>query len=322
MPTGIRSRPWSIFSRGLRYVIGIGFLLYVFSLVPVTDVATAIRNSRPDYLLTALVVAMSLQWLIAYRLKLVVNALEVGYSTTELFAINAATRFYGLFLPGGNVTGIAVRFYKIAGPQGMYAETAVTLYSERVIATLTLCTVGLIFRALDQSAENLWVVPIMAAVLIGSLYLLAVLMGYAPLPFARLIDRGVDRVGGSTLAKIRPAVARTRELPGNILVAILGLSFLIQLLGILVFMLIALSLGWNISFVSLGWIRSGLILATMIPISISGLGLREAGALLLLGAYGGDEALAFSLLVFAVTVLFFALLGGAIEVWRLTIGNA
>ena len=322
MPTGIRSRPWRIFSRGLRYVIGIGFLLYVFSLVPVTDVATAIRSSRPDYLLTALVVAMSLQWLIAYRLRLVVNALEVGYSTTELFAINAATRFYGLFLPGGNVTGIAVRFYKIAGPQGMYAETAVTLYSERVIATLTLCTVGLTFRALDQSAENLWVVPIMAAVLIGSLYLLAVLMGYAPLPFARLIDRGVDRVGGSALAKIRPAVERTRELPSNIFVAILGLSFLIQLLGILVFMLIALSLGWNISFVSLGWIRSGLILATMIPISISGLGLREAGALLLLSAYGDDEAVAFSLLVFAVTVLFFALLGGAIEVWRLTIGNA
>jgi uncharacterized membrane protein YbhN (UPF0104 family) len=280
------------------------------------------RHSHPDYLLAALVVTISAQWLIAYRLRLVVNALDAGFSTTELFTINAATRFYGLFLPGGNVTGIALRLYRIAGAEGMYAETAVTLYSERVIATITLCTVGLIFRALDQPAGNFWVVPIMAAVLIGSLYLLALLMGYAPLPFARQIDRSVNRVGGSTLAKIRLAVERTRKLPGNIFFRILGLSFLIQLLGILVFILIALSLGWNISFVSLGWIRSGIILATMIPISISGLGLRETGALLLLGDYGSDEAVAFSLLVFTVTVLFIALLGGAIEVWRLTIGKA
>jgi uncharacterized membrane protein YbhN (UPF0104 family) len=239
----------------------------------------------------------------------------VGYSTIELFAINAATRFYGLLLPGGNVTGIAVRFYKIAAPDGMYAETAVTLYSERVIATITLCTVGLIFRALDQTAENFWLVPILAAVLLGSLYLLALLMGYAPLPLAGL----VDRIGGSTIAKLRLAVERTRDLPGNLFIVILALSFLIHLIGMLIFMIIALSLGWNISFVSMGWIRSGLILATMIPISISGLGLREAVALLLLGAYGADEAVAFSLLVFTVTLLFFALVGGVIEMRRVTI---
>ena len=311
-----------MFFRSLRYAIGIALLVYVFSLVPVADVSSAMRRSRPDYLLAALVVAISLQLLIAYRLRLVVNALGVRYSTAELFAINAATRFYGLFLPGGNVTGIAVRFYKIAGAKGMYAETALTLYSERLIATISLCAIGLIFRALDRLADDFWVVPIMIAMLIGSLYLLAVLMGYAPLSFARLIDRCVARVDGSALTRIRLAVERTRELPGSIFATILGLSFIIHLLGIFTFLLIAWSLGWNISYVSLGWIRSGLILVTMIPISISGLGLRESGALLLLGAYGDDEAVAFSLLVFAVTVLFFALLGGVIEGWRVTFGES
>jgi len=303
-------------------VIGIGLLVYVFSLVPLADVTAAMRSSRADFLLAALVVAIGLQWLIAYRLRLVVNALGVRYSTADLFAINAATRFYGLFLPGGNVTGIAVRFYKIAGTQGMYAETALTLYSERVIATISLCAVGLIFWTLDRPADHFWVAPVMVTVLIGSLYLLAVLMGYAPLPFATLIDRVFARVDVSALARFRLAVERTRELPGSIFAAIFGLSFVIHLLGILTFLLIALSLGWNISYVSLGWIRSALVLVTMIPISISGLGLRESGALLLLGAYGDNEAVAFSLLVFAVTVLFFALLGGAIEGWRVAFGEA
>jgi uncharacterized protein (TIRG00374 family) len=302
-----------LISRSIRYAIGIGLLVYIFSLVPLVDVFAAIRRSRPDYLLAALFVAITLQWLVAYRLRRVVNALGGSYSTAELFGINAATRFYGLFLPGGNVTGIAVRFYKIGSTRGMYAETALTLYSERVIATISLCAIGLIFWAMDQPAAPFWVMQVMGVVLLGSLYLLAVLMGVMPLLFAKLIDRGMTRVGGSVMTKVRRAVEQFRELPRSILIVVVSLSFVIHLLGICTFLLIAMSLGWSISFVSLGWIRSGLILATMIPISISGLGLREAAALLLLGTYGDDEAVAFSLLVFAITVLVFSLLGGVIE---------
>ena len=116
---------------------------------------------------------------------------------------------------------------------------------------------------------------------------------------------------------MRQATLRTRELPKQIFVRLFGLSVVIHLLGILCYVLIACSLGWDISYISMGWSRSGLILATMIPISISGLGLRETAALLLLGAFGADEAVAFALLVFGITVLFFGSLGGIVEAWRL-----
>jgi uncharacterized membrane protein YbhN (UPF0104 family) len=279
-------------------------------------------RSRTDFLIAALTLSIGVQWLIAFRLRLAVNALGSPFSTAQLFGINAATRFYGLFLPGGNVTGIAIRFYKVAREHRTYAETAVSLYAERVIATVSLCGVGLLFWLIERPVDHLWTGPFIGIALLGSLYLLAVLLGRAPLPFVRYVDRGLSRFGGSTLDRLRVAVERTRELPRRLLLTILVLSIAIHLLGIFTFLLIAQSLGWDASYLTMGWIRSVLILVTMIPISVSGLGLRESGALLLLGAYGNDEAVAFSLLVFAVTVMFFGLIGGVVEARRLAFNRA
>ena len=67
-----------------------------------------------------------------------------------------------------------------------------------------------------------------------------------------------------------------------------------------------------------------MIIATMIPISVSGLGLREGASLLLLGGYGiaAEQIVAFSLLVFTVSVVFVGLLGGFLEVRRLWSGSS
>ena len=76
----------------------------------------------------------------------------------------------------------------------------------------------------------------------------------------------------------------------------------------------------NISIASIGWIRSLVVLITMIPISISGMGLREGSFIFILGTYGvGEEtAFAYSLLIFAVTRIFPGLLGGLFELKNLT----
>jgi hypothetical protein len=53
----------------------------------------------------------------------------------------------------------------------------------------------------------------------------------------------------------------------------------------------------------------------MIPISISGLGVREGALLFLLKPYGvwGEEALALSLIIFGITVLLIGAIGGLLE---------
>ncbi len=65
-----------------------------------------------------------------------------------------------------------------------------------------------------------------------------------------------------------------------------------------------------------------MILVTLLPITIAGLGVREVAALLLLQHYGvtPDIAIAFSMLVFATTIFGIGLLGGLTEAWRFTLG--
>ncbi|MFW2403914.1 MAG: lysylphosphatidylglycerol synthase transmembrane domain-containing protein [Gammaproteobacteria bacterium] len=298
----------------LRYLLAAIILGCLFLVVPFSDVVAVMRTARPEYLLVALGFSLLSQWLIAVRLRLVVQALGVDFSTTDLFSINAATRFYGLFLPGGNVTGIAVRFYKMSGGNGEHAVTAVTLFSERVVATLTLCLVGLMFWWLEEPQGMAWLALVMLAGVLATTLLLLLLMGHVSLP----VSLSVDREGrlGRALSRIRDAIQLTRALPKQTLLVVFALSVLIHLVSVLAFLTIALSMGMNMSFVTMGWIRSGLILAAMIPVSVSGVGLRELAAIILFEGFSNEAAVAFAIMVFVVTVLVFGLFGGAVEARR------
>lgn len=102
-----------------------------------------------------------------------------------------------------------------------------------------------------------------------------------------------------------------------------ALSIVAQLLGIASFVCIASSLQLDLGLFAIGWSRSVMILVSMIPLSIAGLGLREGASLLTLPALGvsPETAVAFALLVTAVTVIGPAMIGGALEVARLLMAS-
>ena len=116
------------------------------------------------------------------------------------------------------------------------------------------------------------------------------------------------------LAKLFEAANEFSNLSMQDLLYILIISFAGHVLGIVVFYLFAVSINIDISFINLGWIRSFLLLLLMLPISFSGIGVREGSLVLILNNYGvlPEKALALSLLLLARTVIF-GLIGGAIE---------
>ena len=90
------------------------------------------------------------------------------------------------------------------------------------------------------------------------------------------------------------------------------------MLGAAAFLCLASALAIPGDLFAWGLIRAAVILVTMMPVSVAGLGIRDISLVYLLGFYGvgGDHALALASLVFFVTVLFVALLGGVSEVLR------
>jgi uncharacterized protein (TIRG00374 family) len=75
-------------------------------------------------------------------------------------------------------------------------------------------------------------------------------------------------------------------------------------IGIFSFWIVGLALGVELSFLTIGWIRVVLHAIMSLPISLSGIGVREGSLVLLLAEYGvsGADAVALAFLLFVVNL--------------------
>lgn len=309
----------------MRIVVAVAVLGYLVTRIDVAHVWTSMRVAPPAALVEALAVWMVGWWIVSYRLGLLMQAQGVPMGTFEAFEINLATLFYALFLPGGSLTGIAVRLYRLSRAGGRYATGLLAMASDRVAATAAITLVGLGCWALDPGDKPRTALAVLV-VTAG-----AVIAAIAPFAVAdhlrraaRLLrTRGLDWVYAG-LRRTGRAFEAIAELPARRLALLLFLSCLSQVPGILAFVILARALGLSLSFVTLGWVRSVTLIVTSLPISIAGLGVREGLLLLLLRPYGvpDHDALAFSLLVFTVTIAGSGLVGGVLEAFRWLVPRA
>lgn len=303
----------------LRAAIGVAVLAILFYKVPIADVWQTITNARWPLVFGAAALTLLMQWFAADRLRRLCNAHGHGWNTWQIFQINLATKFYGLFIPGGNFTGIAIRFYKLSGDHKHYLGTAVALFYDRILATVSLCGIGVAFWLLEKPSDSWQALAAILTAMLVMILALIVLSARSPGPIVSRLRQTVSRIGSVKLHTVRQAVRESRTLSRRQTFIVYSLSVVAHLIGVAGWYLLSQSLGMELSWVTIGWIRSAMILATMIPISVAGLGLREGAALLLLTTYPGVEnenALAFSLLVLAVTALLPGLAGGLIEAKR------
>jgi uncharacterized protein (TIRG00374 family) len=319
-PISDKKKHKPLWVRLLRVAIGIALLWWLYTTVDIADVWHAVKTARWQFVLGAVAMTFLVMWATADRLRRLCNAHGHSWTTLEILQINLATRFYGLFLPGGNLAGIAIRFYKLTDGRKHYLGTAVALLYDRIVATVTMCALGAAFWLVERPGESWQAVAAILVAMLGMVIVLLILFSPSPGPIVSGLRGVVSKVGGVRLNTLRDAFRESRTLSGRQTFTIYTLSFIAHLLGVVSCYLLSLSLGLELSFVTIGWVRTAIILATMIPVSVAGLGLREGAAMLLLTTYPGvenEDALAFSFLIFIVTVLLVGLAGGLIEAVRM-----
>ncbi|MCW5699420.1 MAG: flippase-like domain-containing protein [Rhodospirillales bacterium] len=312
-----KERAWT---RGkvLRLFIGLLLLACLFAYVPFSAVLENLRGVSIPLFAVSCAIILASEFLASIHLRILADTHKLEFSTKQVFETILATRFYGLIMPGGNVATMLVRVYRLAGVRGHFAGSALAATSDRLVATLTLCMVGCLFWVLAMPANALLWLLLDLAALVAIAFLVATFLTRRPWPLRRYLLPLAERLIGKNFDIIRRAFADSRALPHRRLLHVFALSFAAHLLGIFAFYVLALALGLQIDFLAIGWVRSAIVLASLIPISLLGLGLREGAAILALPTYGisADAAMAFSLGVFATTVLFLGLLGGIMEARR------
>lgn len=314
-----RAKRKALIKRAVKMLIAAGILAYLFSVVPFGEVWGEMKQAQPGWLVASFASAMLLQLGVADRLRRLIAAQGVELSTYEVFEINLSTLFYGLFLPGGNFTGIAIRFYRLSSANQNVMNTGVALFFDRLLATFCLLLVGIGFWCLAMPEDGwfaLWAMVVASVAFAG---LTLAVFAPADAPVLGVIQKTMQRFGGKTVNKLREAMQAIWTLPRRTLGLAFVLAMVTHVLGMLAYWCILKGMGLPVDFVTIAWVRSAMILATMIPLTPSGVGLREGATLMLLTSYGvsEDEALAFSLLVFGVTVLAVGLVGGLLEGWRM-----
>lgn len=311
----------------LRLALGAGILAYLFTFIPVSNVVAVLSSAAPGWIGVALGLVAVERLTAAFRVTILSDQAGMGLSVWQNLQISISATFYGMFLPG-ELAGGAVRWHKMARPSGMRAEAAAVLSFDRLIDTIVLVLTGLAFWLLEQPSIS------SGAIQAGLLMLLCVLLvtlclslsrraaSLLLIPLARLTNRLRLGFVYNRVDKVLAAVRSFAGLSTRAVAALIAVSALRQLLAIGILFGFAAALGADVGFITFGWIRTFMNIAVMLPVSVSGLGVREGTLVLLLQPYGvaGSLAVALSLLMLFSHVLV-AVGGGLLELKRVLLGR-
>jgi uncharacterized membrane protein YbhN (UPF0104 family) len=301
----------------LRYGVAIALIAVLVLSVPADALHRTLDRAHPAGIAAALALALASHLVIAERIRYLTRALGLDLPFWALFRINLGAVFYGLVLPAGNLSGVAARLYQMARAGGHFAEPAVALTLERLVATVTLGATGVVCWLIAWPSGTVAVFVLMLGATAGCAALqLAV---FRPLPLITPLWRWLMSRWPGKLGPLRDAMERARGLPWRVWRNVFGLGFAVHLIGIAAYGAVAWSLGLDLSLWTIAWTRSAAILIAIVPVSVAGLGIREGALVFLLAPYGVDPASAvlYGLLAFATTILAMGLLGGALEGRRL-----
>jgi uncharacterized membrane protein YbhN (UPF0104 family) len=220
--------------------------------------------------------------------------------------------FFNLVLPT-SVGGDVVRVWYLAnrdgtGPrEGRRMAALVSVMVERVNGVLVLVVLACAAAALSPTPLPPWLAAGVAAVGVAAVGCVAAL------PILNRLFEKYPRVGGhprlSHLRRLLAGSVAYGEHPALVF-NVTALSVVVQLGNVVVVWLIGAALGLPISPWYYGVLVPLVTLLTLLPVSVNGMGLREAGTVLLLAPLGVAEADAVTLSFLTFAVYTAASLGG------------
>ena len=314
----------------LKIIISVGIVAGLLSQISLTSFWKALLNARHIYIILAFLLYIGGQILSAYKWKLLAKTLGFRRKFKRFVSYYFIGMFFNLFFLG-SIGGDVGKAYLLAGRRDSRIRAGYSILAERFTGGMALVTIGVIALIASPSIDliPLWlklinwmgldvdIAPpsiavitwwlniglITACVVVWTLILTFPLL----LPFIPWLTRWASKI---KLGDFAVYWSRPRRMA-----LVLAISFCFQLINILVFALIGMSLNLDVPLGYYFVIVPLVDLVSILPISISGIGVREGSyvGLLYLAGVETSQGLAFGLLGFLVVVAA-SLLGGIIYV--------
>jgi hypothetical protein len=299
----------------LRIAISIALLVFLFRRVDEKTLLVLIKNADKPRLFLSFIVFFIAYPLCLFRWAILLKAAKIDLPLKRVVIAYAGGIFFNLFLPS-TIGGDLVRSIDLAAHTQRPKEVVTTVFLDRLSGYIGLAVVALAAVALGGRLVEDPSVIIAVSIIVGLLLIILLVL------FNKYAYSKVNQLLHSPDAgRIRDAITNLHQeihLFGKNKKVIFGnlvLSLLIQLTAPLGFYLLGLSLGIKINIAYYFVFIPVIGAITLLPISLGGLGLRDASTIYFFAKAGVDKNLAFamSLLNFSF-ILICGSLGGIIYV--------
>ena len=309
---------------GVRLALGLAIVAALFAIVDTTAVLSALHSIAPTWFLGALLI--NILGSVVGPAITTSQALAAGnrrIPLAELIRINFAMRFYVLTLPHAITIGMRWARYKNKR-DGLGWEAAALLLFERTIQFNVIITFAFIFLA--RSYVNLpdqfrFLMPVSALLILLGYFICLLFVSRtvysAALPLIQTCIKLLPRLTSQRLGRLIDAISSFQELNNARVISVIAWTVAGYLLFVLSAYLVIVALDLPFGFAEIGWMRSTVFLLTTLPITVGGLGVREAGFAALLHGHGidGPTAVAFPLILLGIQLVIGGF-GGIVEFSR------
>jgi hypothetical protein len=307
----------SVVLKIVRLLVSAGLIVFLIVRLDVGRIAAHLKGLA----LLPLVLAAGLDFLMivtqAWRWSILLRARGITIRMTKLVYYYLVSIFFSAFLPT-SVGGDFARIVAVSTATEKKADAVASIVVERIMGFFVLLPVSLIAIPFVAGELKEWKM-ILTAEAIG----VVLLVGFLILllrPVARTFSHVLNPV--FDLLKRFKARNRLERVYTSIVIyknsrrAVLGglvLSVLSRLLWISACYFIARAFSLRLSVAALLLVVPIVELMRMIPVSISGIGVREAAFVVMLRQFGVEDSLGFSFGIVVYAVFFvFAVIGGVL----------
>lgn len=304
----------------VKLLISGGLLYWLLKDAEFSVIFETIRHANPWLLGLAFCMFFLGYFITAFRWQTLLRSQGHDAPLMPLVRSFMVALFFNNFLPS-TIGGDVIRMYDSWKIMRKKSEAFAVIFIDRFFGITALLCYALIALLLMQRVADM--VPVLRPVLIAAFLFAAVVIfvvfskaGYLA-PKAEAWQEGhpnpVLRLVGKLLRAFAVYSGKTTTL-----VKVFVLSLLLQLNVILHFTVIALALGIDVPLIAMFVIIPVATVVMMLPVSINGIGLREAVFVLFFGIFGvtNDQSIAFAWVAYSF-VLVQGLLGGLVFAVRL-----
>ena len=261
---------------GGKLVVGAVLLLFVYHHLSLDDVALELRRLRFPPLVAFTAILFANTFLSALKWKWLLEADGIKLSIRTLFGSCLIGTFFNLFLPS-TVGGDTYRIASIG--RGRIVKSTAAVLADRLSGLIALATICTIFAATHHHVVGHRAIVIIPSLLLIAQVVLSTVLLWPVKGRGLLLRLGFGRIlprFSSFMDRLFLSFQSYRQRP-SLLLKILVISFLFQILFVAAIYCLSRALALSIPLSSFMVFVPIVEIFESIPISIYGLGLRDAG---------------------------------------------